>query len=243
MLPSCFFNSKSLKKLDLTLYHHILKVPTPSNLPNLKELSLTGVALADDDSLQILFSSCPALETLSIDSSDLHHLQILDIHASKLEHLWISDSDLSSLNLLSVSESNLKNLKICECLMVSKSEIHIQTPDLTVFLYEANTAQSTNLGSILSVLSVSIFCISLEKPNAGRGNGCITHRIKAIGGVKSLENSVESLYLSESFIGACLFLPPLLQNMWFRHLFLTSVYVDVFYLLFICGSGSLFPKP
>ncbi|XAR53717.1 hypothetical protein NMG60_11022371 [Bertholletia excelsa] len=75
MLPSCLFNSKSLKNLDLTLYHHILKVPTPSNLPNLKELSLTGVALVDDDSLQILFSSCPALETLSIDSSDLHHQQ------------------------------------------------------------------------------------------------------------------------------------------------------------------------
>lgn len=59
-LPSCIFNSHSLTTLHLEL-PHIVEVPLPISLPNLKILGLQHVIFVDADSTKQLLSS-PALE-------------------------------------------------------------------------------------------------------------------------------------------------------------------------------------
>lgn len=75
-VPSSLFTCESLVALELDHGHSVLRVPTPCRLPSLKTLRLRSVVF-EDDSLQRLLSSCPALEDL-----DLHHALFHSLHVS-----------------------------------------------------------------------------------------------------------------------------------------------------------------
>ncbi|GFY91758.1 hypothetical protein Acr_08g0001540 [Actinidia rufa] len=131
-LPSCIFTSKSLKGLHLGI--HDLKLPTSIDLPNLKELVLMSVILADHNSTRKLFSSCPALETLVMKTCDLYHLGILAISAPNLKHFVIQN-----------------------CSGFYKCEINLLTPRLKTFFYHADVPRDINTGNIPFVNTVFLF--------------------------------------------------------------------------------------
>ncbi|KAF6148800.1 hypothetical protein GIB67_038133 [Kingdonia uniflora] len=86
-LPHCLFTSKSLVKLKLCMPDHILKFPSNIQFPVLKTLALSEITFFDNHLTTKLFSSCPLLQNLKIDSCDVSRLNVLFISIPTLEKL------------------------------------------------------------------------------------------------------------------------------------------------------------
>ncbi|PIA41526.1 hypothetical protein AQUCO_02200152v1 [Aquilegia coerulea] len=112
MLPFCLVSCNSLTVLSLTCINLILSSTNIIRLPNLKTLDLCSVTFSDVGVTNQLFSSCPALESLTISYC-----------------FWTN-----SFNVLTISSPNLKDFTLgyFECFQ----EIDLSTKNLQKLFYQ-----------------------------------------------------------------------------------------------------------
>ncbi|XP_043715385.1 F-box protein At4g22280-like [Telopea speciosissima] len=87
-LPHCLFTSEYLVKLEL-VGNFVLNVPSYICLSSLIILYLERVTFVDDVSVEQLFSSCPALEVLTIDDCRWDNVKNFDLSIPTLNCLTI----------------------------------------------------------------------------------------------------------------------------------------------------------
>ncbi|RWR94903.1 F-box domain-containing protein [Cinnamomum micranthum f. kanehirae] len=111
-LPGCLFTCESLRVLKLNTLDSVLKLPTTANMyfPRLKVLHLQWVKFSDENLARELFSSCPALEDLTIRSCNFVNFEILDISAPRLKNLTMYSCVGFNQGTLKVSTPSLFSL-------------------------------------------------------------------------------------------------------------------------------------
>ncbi|KAF6165959.1 hypothetical protein GIB67_012856 [Kingdonia uniflora] len=113
-LPPSLLRCKSLRVLELwfELGQASLNLPTSLWLSNLKTLYLKSVMFYDSQSVESLISSCPALETLVLESCGVSQMKSLTISTLHLKKLTITDSNYVPGGKLRIITPALTNLSL-----------------------------------------------------------------------------------------------------------------------------------
>ncbi|XP_077243395.1 F-box/FBD/LRR-repeat protein At5g56420-like isoform X2 [Tasmannia lanceolata] len=134
MFPHTLFTCESLEVLKMNLKWSILKMPATMSFRALKTLDLVEVAFSEDNWMTELISSCPILESLSMEGCTLYGHQNLNIYGHKL-----------------------RSLNINGCYGLMKCKIVLSAPVLLSFKYmRTSMAQDCSLENLSSVVNADI---------------------------------------------------------------------------------------
>ncbi|XP_068644985.1 F-box/LRR-repeat protein At4g14103-like [Aristolochia californica] len=140
-LPPCLFTCNSLTSLKIYLSDGPLELPSSMSFSRLKTLYFQWVRLSDGSKIRALFSSCPVLENLTLDSCSLY----LGFRA------------------LIVSTPALKYLAILHCEGFAHTTFILSAPSISSFKYIGTPAPNEYRLAILS----SLIDAKLDLRNSG----------------------------------------------------------------------------
>ncbi|XP_074320300.1 F-box/LRR-repeat protein At4g14103-like, partial [Silene latifolia] len=187
-LPPRVFNCSSLRTLKICM-ECTLKLPNNVFLPNLRTLYLGAVGFSDEESVNKLFSGCPALE----------ELKLIDCSWEKLESITISIPSLKSLRIdelfymLSVNKRN-------DCI------IKLELPNLVSFEFLGGLFNGIVIENQLSQLTHATVFI-LERPWCNFNTTLppdvfnLFTRLKHATVLRVSSSTIKTLFVAEGFLG------------------------------------------
>ncbi|OVA07742.1 F-box domain [Macleaya cordata] len=168
--PPSLFTCKSLTKLELSLgdmSESEFIPPKSMDLPMLKSLELCGVSIYDEKFTDMLFSSCPVLESLIIKDCrlNLNNISTLKLKHFKLEYEYY-DSEDSVVKTLKLYAPNLTSF-ICKSYMSHDYALEnlssLVTADIHLMVEDEEEDETSVTYSTLSVEVKQLYAQNIMK--------------------------------------------------------------------------------